>query len=154
VSANTTLLRDYLAPVDTVDAIFKTKSGITGTFSVSFGSTFVGSEYAIACEQGTVTVTKGAEGGPAIRTKVIVTCNGEQDVKDFDDESMGVKQEVKAWADALEKGKPNDAQSPEEALKDLEIVSKSKRDKKAGAYHNKAGSHDTKRREGWCFSGA
>ena len=39
VSAYTTLLQEYLPPVDTVDAVWRLESGRTGTFCVSFGTT-------------------------------------------------------------------------------------------------------------------
>lgn len=45
ISAYTTLLQKHLPPVDTVNAIWKTESGASGTFSVSFGTTFKGRKY-------------------------------------------------------------------------------------------------------------
>ena len=39
------------------------------------------------------------------------------------DEGSGVKQEVAAWAKGLERGEMDEGQRPEEALKDLQIVS-------------------------------
>jgi predicted dehydrogenase len=113
-SAYTTQLQPHLPPLDTLDASVKLKSGVTGTFSVSFGTTFTGSEYAVACEGGTVWVSRG---------KVIVTKDGKEEVKEFKEEGNGVKQEIKAWGEALEKGKVHPRQSPEEALRDLEMVS-------------------------------
>ncbi|KIN06467.1 hypothetical protein OIDMADRAFT_155638 [Oidiodendron maius Zn] len=119
VSAFTTLLQEHLPPVDTINAIWSTKSGISGTYSNSFGTTFSGSEYTIACEKGTVTI---------VGSKVIIT-EGEQKLgksseKEFPDEGNGVRQEVGAWAQALIDGVPNPRQSPEHALADLEILEK------------------------------
>lgn len=83
---------------------------------MSFGTTFSGMEYHIACENGTVSI---------IGNKVTVHKTGEETVeKDFPDEGSGVKQEVAAWVEALVAGKPNPRQSPEEALADLEILEK------------------------------
>ena len=45
LSALTKLTRDYLPPVDTVDAIMKTETGITSSCSVSIGCSTSGSEY-------------------------------------------------------------------------------------------------------------
>jgi predicted dehydrogenase len=59
VSAFTSQVQKHLPPVDTVDAIWKLKSGASGTFSVSFGTTFEGDEYAVSCEKGTVSISKG-----------------------------------------------------------------------------------------------
>lgn len=112
-SAFTKQLQEHLPPVDTVDAIVLLKSGVAGTFSVSFGTTFTGSEYAVACEGGTVTVTRG---------KVTVVKGGKEEVKEFKDDGNGVLREIQAWGVALESGKADPRQSPEEALKDLEMI--------------------------------
>ena len=117
VTAHTTLLQEYLPPVDTVNAIWQTKSGISGTFSVSFGIAASGTEYEIVGEKGRVTV------GSA---KVTVRL-GEEDrdnVTEFKDEGAGVKQEVAAWAKGIADGAPNPRQSPKQALADLEVVEK------------------------------
>lgn len=116
LTAYTHLIQEHLPPVDTVDAIWQTKSGVSGTFSVSFGTTLSGSAYTVACEKGTVTVNRG---------KVTVTLvDGESTETDFSEEGSGVKQEVKAWAQSLVDGKPLETQSPEEALIDLELLEK------------------------------
>lgn len=112
-SAFTTQLREHLPPVDTVDATLQMSNGASGTISISFGTTFSGSEYAVACEKGTVTVSKG---------KVTTKRDGKEEVKDFPDEGNGVKQEIVAWAKELGEGKTDERQSPEEALRDLEIL--------------------------------
>ncbi|CAI6341372.1 unnamed protein product [Periconia digitata] len=105
-------LQEHLPPVDTVDATAQLSNGSSGTISLSFGTTFSGSEYAFACEKGVVTVSKG---------KVTVQKNGEKEVvKEHPDEGNGVKQEIAAWGKALQEGKANQRQSPEEALGDLE----------------------------------
>lgn len=114
--AYSTLLQPHLAPVDTLNSIWLTKSGISGTFSMSFSTTFCRSEYNVACEKGTVTVLIG---------KVIVQETGGKPVeKEFPNEGSGVKQEVAAWAESLVAGKADPRQSPEEALADLEILEK------------------------------
>jgi len=119
VTAYSTLLREHLPPVDTINSVWLTKSGVSGTFSISFGTTLSGSEYTVACEKGSVTIQ---------RSKVIVREGEEKEgnVKEveFKDEGSGVKQEVAAWAEALVAGKPEPRQSPEEALADLEILEK------------------------------
>ena len=119
LSAFTTLLQEHLPPVDTVNAIWKTGSGISGTFSVSFGTTLSGGEYTIACERGSVTV----EG-----SKVTVRQGEEKDenvsMTEFENQGSGVEQELAAWAQGIVDGRPNPKQSPEEALADLEILEK------------------------------
>lgn len=49
--------------------------------------------------------------------------NGLEEKKSYPDMGSGVKQEVKAWGESIVSGKWNAAQSPEEALKDLQLVS-------------------------------
>ena len=132
LSAYTTLLQEHLLPVDTVNSIWHTKSGVSGTFSISFGTTLSGSEYTVACEKGSVTV---------VRSKVTVREGEENEnkftVKDFPDRSNGVEAEVKAWAESIATGKPNPSQSPEQALADLEILEKML---KSGQGHGKTES--------------
>ncbi|KAI9852205.1 MAG: hypothetical protein M1838_001442 [Thelocarpon superellum] len=117
ISAQTTQLQPHLPPVDTLDATLKLATGGTGTFSVSFGTTLPGWEYSIACEGGSVTV------GP---TEVTVRRgegeNQAESRKAFPNQGMGVKQEVKAWAEGLHCRRLDGAQTPLEALRDLEIL--------------------------------
>jgi len=119
ITAYTSLLQEHLAPVDTINAVWLTKSGVSGTFSLSFGTTLSGSEYQVACEKGSVTI---------IRSKVIVhegeEKNGKVRETEFNDEGSGVKQEVAAWAEGIATGKPNPGQAPEQALADLELLEK------------------------------
>lgn len=132
LSAYTALLKPHLAPFDTLNSIWHTKSGISGTFSCSFGTTLSGSEYTVACEGGSVTVVRG---------KVTVRTGEESEGKftevDFKDEGSGVKQEVAAWAESIIAGIQNPLQSPEEALADLEILEKML---KSGEGHGKTES--------------
>lgn len=119
LSAYTTLLQPHLPPVDTVNSVWQAKSGVSGTFSVSFGTTLSGSEYTVACERGSVSV---------VRSKVTVyegeENQGNKTEREFKEEGSGVKQEVAAWAEGLANGTKNPRQSPEEALADLEILEK------------------------------
>ncbi|KAF2200368.1 NAD(P)-binding protein [Delitschia confertaspora ATCC 74209] len=112
-SAFSTQLQPHLPPVDTLDATFRLKSGGSGTMSLSFGTSFSGSEYAVACEGGTVWVSRG---------KVVVTKEGKEEVREFAEEGNGVKQEIRAWGESLERGQANERQSPEEALVDLKLI--------------------------------
>src|SRR5947209_19620791 len=59
LSANTTQLQEHLPPVDTIDATMKAKNGATGTLSISFGTTFKGMEWTVACEDGVISVAGG-----------------------------------------------------------------------------------------------
>jgi hypothetical protein len=96
LSAFTTLLQEHLPPVDTVNSIWLTQSGISGTFSISFGTTLSGGEYTVACENGSVTI---------VGSKVTVRQGEEKSdnakTTEFKEEGNGVKQEVAAWAKSI-----------------------------------------------------
>lgn len=114
ISAYTTQLQPHLPPTDSFNAVVQLTNGAAGTFSIMMGTTDKGSEYVVACEKGVVRVSRG---------KVEVTREGEDvEETEFKDEGNGVKAEINAWAESLERGSPNESQSPEEALKDLEII--------------------------------
>lgn len=117
LSAFTAQHQSYLPPVDSADAVLKLKNGGQGTFSLSFGTTATGNEWAVACEGGEV-IVEPFEG------KVTVKAKGETEGKteEAKDEFGGVKQEVFAWAKSIKEGKPDPKQSPEEALGDLEML--------------------------------
>lgn len=114
VSAFTAQLQAHLPPIDTLNSTVKLDNGASGTLAISFGTTDKGSEYLVACEKGSVHVSRGT---------VTVSRSGEEAVvEEFRDEGNGVKQEIKAWAESLDKGARNEAQSPGEALKDLKVL--------------------------------
>ena len=93
--------------MDTVDATMKTKSGATGT-------SFTGSEWAIACEGGSVSIS---------RSTITTVFDGKEEKIDVEDERTGVPPEVRKLGEALAAGERNEKQVPEEALADLELAS-------------------------------
>ncbi len=109
ISAHSALLQEHLPPVDTVEATAKSKTGAIGSISISFGTTAKGSEWTVGCEKGAVSISKNK-----------VTVNGE--TTEVQDERTGVPPEVRKWGEALAAGTVNEAQSPEEALADLELI--------------------------------
>ncbi|KAG0128131.1 hypothetical protein HOY82DRAFT_566490 [Tuber indicum] len=122
VSAFTASNFEHLPPVDTISAIFKTDKGVVGSFEVSVGTTFEGWEFAVACENGSVTVRPVSE-VVVLRRK---PGGGFEDeiVKKFPDDKEGVGQEVAAFAKAVIAGSPDERQTPELAVGDLEIIEK------------------------------
>lgn len=109
LSAYTTQLQTHLPPVDTIEATAKAKNGAVGSISISFGTTYKGSEWTIACEQGFVSISRDK-----------VTIDDKTDI--VKDERTGVPPEVSEWGRALAAGSSNPRQSPEEALADLELL--------------------------------
>lgn len=110
VSAQTQLLKDYLPPADTVDAVVSTASGATGVISLSWGSDFTDNIFEFACEKGVVTMHFDS-----------VTVNGVEHHIEFD--GKGVGPEVAEFATSIVNGgSVAKRQSPEEALADLEVL--------------------------------
>ncbi|KIW86052.1 hypothetical protein Z517_01446 [Fonsecaea pedrosoi CBS 271.37] len=109
LSAHSAQLQEHLPPVDTVEATAKSKKGAVGTISISFGTTHKGSEWAVGCEKGPVSLSGNK-----------VTYDDK--TEEVQDEKTGVPGEVRAWGEALAAGKVNESQSPEEALADLELI--------------------------------
>lgn len=116
LSAYSSLLQKHLPPHDTITSIWQTKDGISGTFAISFGSTYAARDTTIIAEKGSVSI---------VSDKVIVRkFDGETTEKAVTWGDFGVKNEVAAWAASLEAGKPDPKQSPGEALADLELLEK------------------------------
>lgn len=113
--AFTAQVQPHLIPLDTVNAIVRTKSGISGTFQQSVGTLLSAFKWDFGYEKGSVTI----EGD----TVIVKPAEGETTSQDYKYTS-GVSEEVAAWAEALQAGKPNPLQSPEEALGDLEFLEK------------------------------
>lgn len=110
------LLQKHLPPVDTVTSVWQLKTGVAGTFHMSFGSTYSKKETTIVGEKGSVSII----GDNVVVRKV----DGESTEKAFDWKDYGVKPEIAAWAASIEAGKADPRQSPEQALADLEILEK------------------------------
>ena len=118
LSAYTSLLQKHLPPHDTINSIWKLKSGVSGTIAMSFGSTYTTKDISVSGEKGSVTIAND---------KIVVRKfeNGKQEVvKEIDAvwKDFGVTNEVQAWAKSLENGKQDERQSPEQALADLELL--------------------------------
>jgi glucose-fructose oxidoreductase len=110
VNAHTSLQQEYLAPVDTVDALVKTRSGATGVISVSYGSEFNDSVFEFTCAEGIVTLSFD---------RLMVN----EDVSDVPFEGRGVNKELAAFAESIitQAGIATRLR-PEEALADLEVM--------------------------------
>ncbi|KAF4969244.1 hypothetical protein FSARC_3497 [Fusarium sarcochroum] len=112
VTAFTAQVQSHLPPIDTVNAVIRLKSGVSGTYQQSCGSKLTTSVFQFGYEKGSVVVDGD---------NVTVTQDGKENVKEFE-RTSGVNEEVEAWAKALLEGKPDKRQSVEEALADLEFL--------------------------------
>lgn len=111
------LIQKHLPPVDTVNSIWKCKSGVTGTVTISFGTTFSGDEYSIACEKGSVHVSRDL-----VVVKQGEENEGREERFELVDKSAGVAPELAAWAEGMQKKQANPEQNPRKALADLELL--------------------------------
>ncbi|KAK3940409.1 hypothetical protein QBC46DRAFT_385315 [Diplogelasinospora grovesii] len=124
LAAFSTLLEERLLPVDTVHAVAKTQSGKIGTISLSFGTEF---KSGLEID---VNTTKGSVFWEPKSVRV-VTSAGEETRK-FEKDS-GVKAEVAAFGKSIVEGKADPRQTPEEGLKDLEVLQRLLESGEAGA---------------------
>ncbi|PYI02765.1 NAD-binding Rossmann fold oxidoreductase family protein [Aspergillus sclerotiicarbonarius CBS 121057] len=109
VSAMSCLQQEHLAPVDTVDAVVKTKSGATGTVSLSYGAAVNETVFDFSCDRGVVSLNLDR-----------VTANGES--FDVPYEGRSVNHELAAFAESIRQGELEERLRPEEAMADLEIM--------------------------------
>ncbi|ORY65452.1 uncharacterized protein BCR38DRAFT_340666 [Pseudomassariella vexata] len=118
LTAYSSLVSSHLPPVDSINAIMKTKSGAVGSYITSCGTMFNAFQFEVACEQGQVK----AEGAK------VVTIRGTGENAKVEEKvwekTSGVKEEVRAWAESMLSGTPNPEQAPELALGDLELMEK------------------------------
>ncbi|KAK4201170.1 putative oxidoreductase [Triangularia verruculosa] len=113
--AYTALLEERLQPLDTIHGVASTKQGVNGSVVISFGTEFKnGTDVEIVTTNGTVSWNP-----TEVKT---VTKEGESK-KEFE-YSSGVAAEVAVFAQAIKAGteKVDGLQTPEEALRDLEVL--------------------------------
>lgn len=118
ISAFTNLHREFLPPLDTLNAILRTKSGASGSFHFSVGSNLTADEWTVECENGWVKINQH-DGG----SDVTIFRDGKATTERVVNERNGVPPEIRAWGEALVAGKVLPEQEPEAALADLEVVS-------------------------------
>ncbi|KAF5021858.1 hypothetical protein F66182_6085 [Fusarium sp. NRRL 66182] len=111
-AAFTAQVQPHLPPIDSVSAVVRLQSGVSGTYQQSCGSDLDTSVFQFGYEKGSVVVDGD---------KVTVTRDGKDEVKEFE-RTSGVTEEVAAWAKALAEGKEDKRQSADEALADLEFL--------------------------------
>ena len=117
LSAYSVQLQKLLPPADTIDTTMRTKSGVIGIFSLSFGTSFTGYEFSIACKSG---AANHSVFGPTVITAV----KGKEEKRVVEDGKTDVPPELRKWGEALAAGKRDAKQKPVEALPDLELVSR------------------------------
>jgi predicted dehydrogenase len=107
----------HMPPLDTVNAGILLSGGATGTFSMSFSSTKGTTEYFFIGTEGTLSITEDTSG----TTVKLEDING-RTMKKVTVQSHGVEREIKAFLEAVERGKAESRAGPEEALNDLAVI--------------------------------
>jgi predicted dehydrogenase len=113
VSSLASLLVERLGPVDTIHAVATTKSGVTGTVMMTFGTQHkFGTEIEIVTTNGVVTWN------PAH----VTVSGGSKSDRDYKSSDSGVMAEVAAFGKSLAAKMPDPLQTPEQAFADLKVV--------------------------------
>ena len=117
VRASTSLVKEDLAPVDTIHASMTTASNRHGTFNLSYGSQFRREcQIRIVMTSGAVTVTP---------SEVTISRNDKRAIqqKTFRfPPSSGVRKEVAAFAESIRTKEADPRGSPEQAYHDLKLL--------------------------------
>lgn len=116
-SAKSTSLQEKLGPTDTVFAILKASNGMYGTLSMSFG---------VICKEDFAVEVVTTKCRVVVRPTEVTTAFPGSTEEQISTEKFvfnsGVGREVFAFADAISTGCLDNRSSPQEALKDLELL--------------------------------
>lgn len=124
VSCVSSLLQEKLAPVDTLQSIWRLKSGRAGCFVCSFGTVHkAGLTIEVVTEKGCVTATPSG---------VTVKVDGVSEEIEIEAGS-GVVAELEAFRNSVASDSPDSRQLPEEAYADLQILEAMLRSGEQGA---------------------
>ena len=117
VRASTSLVKEDLAPVDTLHASMTTASNRQGTFNLSYGSQFRREcRIRIVMTSGAVTVTP---------SEVTISRNDKRAIQEKTfrfPPSSGVRKEVAAFAESIRTKEADPRASPEQAYQDLKLL--------------------------------
>lgn len=116
VSAVGRQIQEHLPPLDTIHSVLKMNDGLTGTFALSYGCQSFFFEFRIHGERGIVKLSQ---------MKVKFEGSGLEESYDFTEDSWfseAMRLEYTAFANAILEGDFNTLASPEEALKDVAMV--------------------------------
>lgn len=115
VAAFTSLLKQHLAPSDTIHATIQISNGNSGTFSLSFGAEYkYAFEIQVVTEKGAVIVKPSG---------IMMTTRDNRKGQTFSFKPCkGVRQEVTAFAQSIKNGRVDKRGTPEQALLDLKVL--------------------------------
>lgn len=117
VRASTSLIKEDLAPADTLNANMTTVNKSNGTFNLSYGSRFRRD-----CQIFIVTTNGAVAMSPS---EVVVSTNDQRTTKNKTfrfPPGSGVRKEVAAFAESVHTKEPNPRGSPDQAYDDLKLL--------------------------------
>ena len=119
VSAFTVLPQKHLGPVDTLQAIIQTHTGISGLFGYSAGVEHKppGKDFEVVCRNGSVSIALGTDVG------IVTMAEAGKDlkVKEFDSKLYS-RYELETFVRSILEGKEQEGEKPEAALDDLILL--------------------------------
>ena len=117
VRASTSLIKEDLAPLDTLNANMTTINKSNGTFNLSYGS-----RYRRDCQMHIVTTNGAVAVSPS---EVVVSTNDKSMTRNKRfrfPPSSGVRNEIAAFAESVHTREPNPRGSPDQAYNDLKLL--------------------------------
>ena len=119
ISAFTRLNREFLVPVDTVNATLRLEDGSTGLFSISFAASTTKFEIELMGQEGSIK----ADLGNRTESTVTLVKNGKEETKGFKDANRNaILGEFVSFGKAIQEGGKDVKNDPEEALADLAVL--------------------------------
>ena len=119
MSAFTVLLQKHLGPVDTLQAIIQTQTGIGGLFGYSAGVEYKppGKDFEVVCQNGSVSFALGTDAGIV----TVAEAGNDSKVKEFDS-TLNSRCELEIFVRSILEGKEQEGEKPEAALDDLILL--------------------------------
>ena len=118
ISAFTRLNREFLVPLDTINATIRLEDGATGLFGVSFAASKGKFEIELMGQEGSIRANLGGA-----ESSVTLFKDGKEEVKMFTDANRtAILGEFVSFGKAVLEGGKDGKNDPEEALADLAVL--------------------------------
>jgi len=118
VCAFTRLNREFLLPLDTINATVRLEDGSTGLFGVTFAASKPKFEIELMGQEGSIRANIGAA-----ESTVTLVKGGREEMRVFKDANReAILGEFVSFGKAVREGGRDDANDPEEALADLAVL--------------------------------
>ncbi|KAL5356157.1 hypothetical protein BJX96DRAFT_171346 [Aspergillus floccosus] len=115
----TAQMREFLPPLDTVNAAVGFDNGAAGSVSISFASRKAAFEFVFVGEEGVVVVKASKKGGESV--VILEGANGEVLLEESI-EGKGVSEEVRVFLEGVKTGEIDERLDPRQAYADLAVI--------------------------------